>query len=70
MDEQFPISCELYFPASNRFSLILCLAAILHHLSGAYPGFSEGGEKGGREEGGGCRDPPKKLTSQTSVQLG
>ena len=27
--------------------------------SGGYPGFSEGG--------GGCRDPPNKLTSQTSV---
>ena len=32
--------------------------------SGAYPGFSEGGG----DEGG--RDPPKKLTSQRSVQLG
>ena len=31
--------------------------------------FGEGG--GGAERGGGgCRDPPKKLTSQTSVQLG
>ena len=30
--------------------------------SGAYPGFSE-------REGGGGRDPPKKLTSQRSARL-
>ena len=33
-----------------------------HFHAGAYPGFSEGG-------GGGCRDPPKKLTSQTSARV-
>ena len=44
----------------------LCLRV---YISGAYAGFSEGGG-GGREEGRVCRNPPKKLTSQRSVQLG
>ena len=38
-------------------------------LSGAYPGFSEGGGGVPRGGGGGCRDPPKKLTSQRSARL-
>ena len=40
----------------------------IHHSRGVPRIFGEGG--GPRGGGGGCRDPPKKLTSQTSVQLG
>ena len=40
-------------------STILIVVIYTTHFTGAYPGFSEGGG----------RDPPKKLTSQTSAQL-
>ena len=45
----------------------------LLYNAGAYAGFSEGGggaeRRGGGAKRGGGRDPPKKLTIQTSARL-